>query len=979
MAGRTPSAAARQRALVLLVLVAFSAASLHFTSQWLYAPFERRAAIFTASTAPPFEPFLPPSPPSPPSLAPPPPSPSLVVARIPSPPPSLPLMDESSIPLQTPTTNSGSARRPHWQTLPHNTAPSDVAASAPIRESRVLHGTRGSESIAVGTSGKVVQVHGDASSLPVAEASIVCIGSRVSGVVLYGHSGFDGTALVYWRASEELGGPPSEETVCMRVAMAIGSLRVVCDDHAIMATGDGSLLVLRHSIAHSTMATLSSLHGRSVPFLSPTHPHAPINNIILATACLGRAVRAIELYASPRWARGRSLLHEPRGIACHRLGGGDDTEPVHPLQRWRQVGSIRLRMPTRRPCADGNSNEMCHQSDDASAAPSTDSKGELLPYRTPMTPPLGFPSQLAKGAHGSFHAYNPSLLVTPDGRLELITRWSNYNFCTRRARFEDNVAAANGALMSFVVRGVLNTSSWQLEPPGLRVWEGVTRRYPLDERRTLSGAEDPRAVRHAGQVWLWVAVWEPSTLRDGIQWQHVLRLAEGTTSEDEAIEARASVSETFVPLLAPWVRQFALPRGRRVREKNWAPFVWRGDMYVEYSLEPRLVLQMAGGDGTPVLPMTSSAATSAWVRKLGPVSGGTPAIELHGSGVFLALGHVKLFRKKGARTGTSSMCYKHFWYAFEARPPFGVLGTSLPFTLPSQLPETPSIQFATGLVLMPATKELIVSYGEQDCHATLGRFSLSAVLAATLGRRRDAPPSPLLTSMLILDGAAGGGEAGGVPDGGSHDASLERLRQLLPMISALANASALDGESDDDCGDRSATGRRRREAVPCVPRVRVLLLWRHCESPLPMARAVEGMARRIEMSCVQTISAAEAYWRAHRPQLVVWRRVASAQRRRRAWAACEDGSSPVLVVYGADGGGEDEGEMEELSAADVAVVPRGQARALVSRGVRGAWAAGEEAAVREEQEVVRLARGLALERGVEAEWQGGGGACAPRA
>ena len=38
--------------------------------------------------------------------------------------------------------------------------------------------------------------------------------------------------------------------------------------------------------------------------------------------------------------------------------------------------------------------------------------------------------------------------------------------------------------------------------------------------------------------------------------------------------------------------------------------------------------------------------------------------------------------KKGRATATSKMVYKHFWYAFEAHPPFAVLGASLPFTLP---------------------------------------------------------------------------------------------------------------------------------------------------------------------------------------------------------------------------------------------------------------------------------------------------------
>jgi hypothetical protein len=110
-----------------------------------------------------------------------------------------------------------------------------------------------------------------------------------------------------------------------------------------------------------------------------------------------------------------------------------------------------------------------------------------------------------------------------------------------------------------------------------------------------------------------------------------------------------------------------------------------------------LSLNVITGEGTPVLPVSSSTPAAAWVRKLGPVSGGTPAVHLSSEGLFIALAHVKLFNKKGSRTATHAMVYKHFWYTFEARPPFRVMGASRPFTLPSQLNATPpSIQFATG-------------------------------------------------------------------------------------------------------------------------------------------------------------------------------------------------------------------------------------------------------------------------------------------
>ena len=162
---------------------------------------------------------------------------------------------------------------------------------------------------------------------------------------------------------------------------------------------------------------------------------------------------------------------------------------------------------------------------------------------------------------------------------------------------------------------------------------------------------------------------------NGVQWQHLLRIHDRSkiASKGAAAERRMEIDGMYARVLSRWIPRRGRPQRRR--EKNWVPFVWRGQLYVEYSLEPRLVLSVNPntGLGTPVFPLTSSRAMSAWVEKLGPVSGGTPAVELAGHGIFLALAHVKLFKKKGPRTATSRMLYKHFWYAFEARPPFALL------------------------------------------------------------------------------------------------------------------------------------------------------------------------------------------------------------------------------------------------------------------------------------------------------------------
>ena len=112
----------------------------------------------------------------------------------------------------------------------------------------------------------------------------------------------------------------------------------------------------------------------------------------------------------------------------------------------------------------------------------------------------------------------------------------------------------------------------------------------------------------------------------------------------------------YTQALQPWLKQFRQVKEQRDREKNWTPFQWAGGLYLEYSLQPRLVVSLntQTGVATPVLPLTSSPSVGAWVSKLGPVSGGTPPVYVPGHDIFLGLAHVKLWKKKGSMLGISS-------------------------------------------------------------------------------------------------------------------------------------------------------------------------------------------------------------------------------------------------------------------------------------------------------------------------------------
>ena len=240
--------------------------------------------------------------------------------------------------------------------------------------------------------------------------------------------------------------------------------------------------------------------------------------------------------------------------------------------------------------------------------------------------------------------------------------------------------------MSFVVRGELNRSSWELAAGqaetvapglsaaggataaaeaaagggggGLRLWREVNAAFPVSLDEMVSGPEDPRVLRlDDGATLVLVAAWEATK----VQWQHALEIPEAEAPEGGdgrggggvPVATRLEVDLRYAQLLRVWLAQFRQTSELRSREKNWSPFSWRGGVYLEYSLQPRLVLVLNRRTGvcSPVLPLPSSAGVQAWLDKLGPASGGPPSVLLPGGELFLGLAHLKLWLGLGLGLG----------------------------------------------------------------------------------------------------------------------------------------------------------------------------------------------------------------------------------------------------------------------------------------------------------------------------------------
>ena len=457
---------------------------------------------------------------------------------------------------------------------------------------------------------------------------------------------------------------------------------------------------------------------------------------------LGRSVTSISLFSMPYYAGERLLLSNTSGAACP-IGGGDVLVAV-PEAWQRAVASVVVHRvcnshgllcpPSLFSAAEGD--DMTANGAARVVETEVPSFGEVLAFRA-RGAPVGVPASLRK-KHGFFHAYNPTLLAARGGgSVQVICRLSNYHFCTNRKRFDENVRDARGVLMSLVAHADLNLSSWDLQRKDFantdrgassergdswRLWGEVNALSSITANELVSGPEDPRALQlDDGSVLVFVAAWEAT----GIQWQHVIEIpvwpggrhgsasggsngARSTSglqsmrnalSKDGIAVMRLEVDLRYAHMLRGWLPQF-WQAAQLQREKNWSPFTFAGEVYLEYSLQPRLVLLLNRRTGacTPVLPLSSSRGVQAWLDQLGPISGGPPSVYVAGHGVYLGLAHVKLWKKQGRGTATSAMIYKHVWCEEHAQPPSSP-HTSSPHKQPSCTPNHHARPVATGTPL----------------------------------------------------------------------------------------------------------------------------------------------------------------------------------------------------------------------------------------------------------------------------------------
>jgi glycosyltransferase involved in cell wall biosynthesis len=144
-----------------------------------------------------------------------------------------------------------------------------------------------------------------------------------------------------------------------------------------------------------------------------------------------------------------------------------------------------------------------------------------------------------------------------------------------------------------------------------------------------------------------------------------------------------------------------LPKERR-NEKNWMPWVQHGRLLFVYRLGT-----LVDVDGRIVRDHDCELA-------VGNISGGSQVIDAGGS--FLALVH-----EARPVPGRPNRYYQHRFVSLSDAGE--LLGISPPFVFHDK-----QIEFAVGLIYLPAKQQLVASYGVRDCEAWLATMDLDEVL-----------------------------------------------------------------------------------------------------------------------------------------------------------------------------------------------------------------------------------------------------------
>ena len=180
-------------------------------------------------------------------------------------------------------------------------------------------------------------------------------------------------------------------------------------------------------------------------------------------------------------------------------------------------------------------------------------------------------------------------------------------------------------------------------------------------------------------------------------------------------------------------------------QKNWSPFQWEENLLCEYTLQPHVILNIDTETGITTelytselasatklkhidscSDRTSSNLTSNIITKRGSLRGGAPPILIERDRICLRninfMDEDSFFLGIGHSIPSKDIGYVHFFYTFNASPPFNITNISKFF----KLDKKEHIQFVAGL--SQANRNIYVSYGVNDCTNRIARYTIDDIL-----------------------------------------------------------------------------------------------------------------------------------------------------------------------------------------------------------------------------------------------------------
>ena len=151
-------------------------------------------------------------------------------------------------------------------------------------------------------------------------------------------------------------------------------------------------------------------------------------------------------------------------------------------------------------------------------------------------------------------------------------------------------------------------------------------------------------------------------------------------------------------------------------QKNWMPFVLNGQLYLEYSINPHIVLSFDPLTGQCI--EIAQGRINAQLARF-EIHGGAPALRYTASS-YLGLANTQ------ERFWYQERYYGAVFYLFNAEPPFTITHMSRPLRIGSRKER---VSYAAGMLFSGDRNSLLVSIGLCDCDNIIVSLSIKDIMA----------------------------------------------------------------------------------------------------------------------------------------------------------------------------------------------------------------------------------------------------------